>query len=932
MIVLIHFFFVVKEKLISVDISFGTIFMKSMQAILSHDFSYSNESGHVDLKKGDHLTLIDKIDDKWWRFDPNHSLSSVKGENNYLLVPSSHIKIIQEDNHCSFERKENVHPLLLSSSLSSSSSSLISKTEMLNNDHSTMIIPTMTMSIEMNRMKIVEHERESDEAFESSHESLDAIEERYCDQNQTYCNNDDKILNGVPSIKPRKYRKSPLYANLPFDGMNNEMFKNSSPPSIFDTNVRMNRWVCDDWLEYYDENGRFFYYNSRDNFSSWKPPRRTTTKIDEHDIIVAQQQIDDNINFNARPSSKEHYDSDSEIFLSNRVKKIVQNFNDDDLLLANLRRNASFNKSAKIKRIKPIDNGGNRIRQSPSLLDDEQQNPLFIINRLLNQHPPNEWQPYTDPMTNNFGYLFIDNFKKWFCGKDDEGRIYLHENYQGTMAAAHKASQMNNVNTAAMMIGSDRLIRPRKEETDEDFSDENENHKYMNVNRNNIKIVNNERNLKAHSVAMISPPNDLNQGIKVSGKFKHSRPFQDYKEFLPPPKNELDVSDIILRDYLTQTRTKISGKSKRKNWTTSYAVLTKHYLYFFKDQKNVISSHKPDFIIALLDAKVEWCPNESSRKNCFKVITFDCETLIQDDDREKSFHWKELIHKCINELIPITNFLSRNDDFGFRRSRSQKNNRPYAKDFQMQGSSTISGYTNFTYPSPPSINDKKKKIRERLLNFLKKRPPLESLREKGIIKDENVFGCTLELICMRENSKIPRFVHECVQAIEKNDITADGLYRACGNLSTVQKLRFEINQENYQGLWKEQDVHVLTGLLKMFFREMKEPLFPYDRFESLINLNEIDDKKIKLELLKNLVNKLPEPNYHTLKFIMEHLLRVTKHSKQNRMHIQNLAIVFGPTLIRKMNDLNNLVVDMMLQVKQSQIIDFLLQEYHSIFE
>ncbi|OTF71941.1 rho GTPase-activating protein 12-like protein, partial [Euroglyphus maynei] len=334
---------------------------------------------------------------------------------------------------------------------------------------------------------------------------------------------------------------------------------------------------------------------------------------------------------------------------------------------------------------------------------------------------------------------------------------------------------------------------------------------------------------------------------------------------------------IILRDYLIQTRTKISGKSKRKNWTTSYAVLTKHYLYFFKDQKNMISSNKPDFIIALLDAKVECCSNESSRKNCFKVITFDCETLIQDDNREKSFHWKEMIHKCINELVgatPITNFMNRNDNIGFRRSRSQKNNRPFAKDFQMQGSSTINGYTNFTYPSPPSsINDKKKKIRERLLNFLKKRPPLESLREKGIIKDENVFGCTLELICMRENSKIPRFIHECVQAIENKDIQADGLYRACGNLSTVQKLRFEINQENYQGLWKEQDVHVLTGLLKMFFREMKEPLFPYDRFESLINLNEIDDKKIKLELMKNLVNNLPEPNYHTLKFIMEHLLR-----------------------------------------------------------
>lgn len=69
------------------------------------------------------------------------------------------------------------------------------------------------------------------------------------------------------------------------------------------------------------------------------------------------------------------------------------------------------------------------------------------------------------------------------------------------------------------------------------------------------------------------------------------------------------------------------------------------YIFFF------LKSHKPDFIIALTDANVEWCSNESSRKNCFKLITFDCETLIQDDDREKSYHWKEYIHKCINELV-----------------------------------------------------------------------------------------------------------------------------------------------------------------------------------------------------------------------------------------------------------------------------------------
>lgn len=63
---------------------------------------------------------------------------------------------------------------------------------------------------------------------------------------------------------------------------------------------------------------------------------------------------------------------------------------------------------------------------------------------------------------------------------------------------------------------------------------------------------------------------------------------------------------------------------------------------------------------------------------------------------------------------------------------------------------------------------------------------------------------------------------------------AEGIYRACGNLSQVQKLRFQINQDDFSGIWAEDDVHVLTGLLKMFFRDMKEPLFPCDRFEGLM--------------------------------------------------------------------------------------------------
>lgn len=113
---------------------------------------------------------------------------------------------------------------------------------------------------------------------------------------------------------------------------------------------------------------------------------------------------------------------------------------------------------------------------------------------------------------------------------------------------------------------------------------------------------------------------------------------------------------------------------------------------------------------------------------------------------------------------------------------------------------------------------------------------MEALREKGIIRDEAVFGSTLDRLSQRDRTKIPKFVSTCIEAIEAKDLRADGIYRACGNISTVQKLRYEANQERYGGIWKEDDVHVLTGLLKMFFRDMKEPLFPSECMPRLIEV------------------------------------------------------------------------------------------------
>lgn len=75
-----------------------------------------------------------------------------------------------------------------------------------------------------------------------------------------------------------------------------------------------------------------------------------------------------------------------------------------------------------------------------------------------------------------------------------------------------------------------------------------------------------------------------------------------------------------------------------------------------------------------------------------------------------------------------------------------------------------------------------------------RRPALETLVRKGIWKDEPVFGRNLQSLCMTDESTIPKFVERVIEIIESkpDNMKADGIYRASGNLSQVQKIRCQV--------------------------------------------------------------------------------------------------------------------------------------------
>ncbi|MBN3300938.1 RHG15 protein, partial [Amia calva] len=206
---------------------------------------------------------------------------------------------------------------------------------------------------------------------------------------------------------------------------------------------------------------------------------------------------------------------------------------------------------------------------------------------------------------------------------------------------------------------------------------------------------------------------------------------------------------------------------------------------------------------------------------------------------------------------------------------------------------------------------------------------MKTLQEKGIIKDQ-VFGCHLATLCEREGTTTPTFVRQCVEAVEKHGMEADGIYRVSGNLSTIQKLRFLVDQEEKLNLDDSQweDIHVVTGALKMFFRELPEPLFPYRFFELFVEAIKTKDYKQRVQSVKKLVHQLPKPNHDTMKLLFRHLQKIITKASKNLMSTQSFGIVFGPTLLWPELDSGNMAVNM---VYQNQIVELILTECTDIF-
>jgi len=128
------------------------------------------------------------------------------------------------------------------------------------------------------------------------------------------------------------------------------------------------------------------------------------------------------------------------------------------------------------------------------------------------------------------------------------------------------------------------------------------------------------------------------------------------------------------------------------------------------------------------------------------------------------------------------------------------------------------------------------------------------------------------------------------------------------------------------------DVYAVASLLKLYLRELPEPVFKYPLQERIQHTEDrAGHQSNNFMLLRAKMRRLPVVHQATLKAIVEHLARVTALSEKNKMGPKNLAIVFGGVIfgedeIPKGGDL------LSVQAWKDSLMEDLITNAHILFD
>jgi len=145
--------------------------------------------------------------------------------------------------------------------------------------------------------------------------------------------------------------------------------------------------------------------------------------------------------------------------------------------------------------------------------------------------------------------------------------------------------------------------------------------------------------------------------------------------------------------------------------------------------------------------------------------------------------------------------------------------------------------------------------------------------------------------------KIPLMVTVlCDKVRTLNGFETEGIFRKSAMATEIARLKGKLNRDDYT--LDTKSPHVAACLLKDWLRGLKDSLIPQTHYDMAIDMAK--KGTVKQESLEVFLSQLPEVNRETIKYLAKFLQDLIKEENvgKTKMNLENVAIVFGPTILK----------------------------------
>lgn len=166
----------------------------------------------------------------------------------------------------------------------------------------------------------------------------------------------------------------------------------------------------------------------------------------------------------------------------------------------------------------------------------------------------------------------------------------------------------------------------------------------------------------------------------------------------------------------------------------------------------------------------------------------------------------------------------------------------------------------------------------------------------------------------------------------KHALHTEGLFRIAGNHRLLESLRrqFDSGVDVDLSATCGDDVHTVASLLINYLRHVSPPLIVTAQRARFVRAARVPVES-RLQYIRVLLSLLPPSHQRSLDLLCSFLHRVAVNHQETHMDIRNLAMVFGPCILRQAQDNDDPMAVVLETTAINEVVALLIEEHEKIF-